>query len=76
MNELINYNENMFDYIKHIDKEGNEYWSARELQNILGYRQWRSINDLIEKAKIACKESKYSIDYHFVVQRKMIKIAK
>ena len=54
MNELKEYTEKLFEYIKHIDEEGNEYWLARELQNILGYRQWRSINDLINRAKIAC----------------------
>ena len=43
---------------------------------MLGYSQWRSINGLIERTKVACQESKYNIDDHFVVQRKMIKLAK
>ena len=76
MNEIKEYTEKVFEDIKHIDDEGNEYWYARELQNVLGYRQWRSINDLIERAKIACKESRYNIDDHFAVQRKMINLAK
>ena len=66
----------MFEDIKHIDEVGNEYWHARELQRVLGYSQWRSINDLIVRAKVACKESKYNVDDHFVVQRKMIKLGK
>ena len=66
----------LFEDIKHIDEFGNEYWLARELQDILGYNQWRSINDLIERAKDACQESRYNIDDHFAVQRKMIKLAK
>ena len=76
MNDIKEYTEKVFEDIKHIDEQGNEYWYARELQNVLGYRQWRSINDLIERAKIACQESKYNIDDHFAVQRKMIKLAK
>ena len=76
MNEIKEYTDKMFEDIKHIDEEGNEYWLARELQNILEYHQWRSINDLIERAKVACQESKYNIDDHFAVQRKMIKLAK
>ena len=76
MNELKEYTKNLFEDIKHIDKKGNEYWLARELQQILGYHQWRSINDLIERAKVACQESKYNIDDHFAEQRKMIKLAK
>lgn len=43
---------------------------------MLGYCQWRSIYGLIERAKIACQESRYNMDDHFAVQRKMIKLAK
>ena len=76
MNELENINETIFENIKHVDNEGNEYWYARELQYILGYNQWRSINDLIKRAKVACKESENNVDYHFAVYRKMINITK
>ena len=76
MNELEKINETIFESIKHVDDEGNEYWYARELQYILGYNQWRSINDLIKRAKVACKESDNNADYHFAVDRKMINIAK
>ena len=74
MNEIKEYTEKVFEDIKHIDEFGNEYWLTRELQNILGYNQWRSINDLIERAKVACGESKYNVDDHFAVQRKMVDI--
>ena len=67
MNNL-KINNSTFEEIKHIDEVGEEYWLARELQNILGYNQWRSINDLIERAKVACKESNNNVDYHFAVQ--------
>lgn len=32
MNEIKEYNETIFESIKHIDEYGNEYWLARELQ--------------------------------------------
>ena len=76
MNEIKEYNEKVFEDIKHMDENGNEYWLARELQNVLGYHQWRSINDLIERAKTACQESKYNMDDHFAVKHKKIKLAK
>ena len=76
MNEIKEYTAKVFEDIKHIDENGHEYWFARELQNILGYNQWRSINDLIERAKIACKESNNNIDDHFALYRKKIKLAK
>ena len=56
MNEL-GVNKNLFESIKHIDEMGNEYWLARELQNVLGYHQWRSINELIESQ--SCMPRKY-----------------
>ena len=62
MNEIKEYTTKLFEDIKHIDE--------------LGYNQWRSINDLIERDKVACKESKYNVDDHFAVQRKMMKLAK
>ena len=76
MNDIKEYTEKVFEDIKHIDEFGNEFWLGRELQKVLGYHQWRSINDLIERAKGACKESKHNIADHFAVQRKMIKLAK
>ena len=74
MNEIKEYTEKVFEDIKHIDENGCEYWLARELQSILGYNQWRSINDLIVRAISACKESKYNIDDHFALYRKMVDI--
>ena len=56
MNKLKEYTEKMFEDIKHIDDQGNEYWLARELQSILGYHQWRSINDLIKKLRLLVRK--------------------
>ena len=41
MKELEECNERMFEDIKHIDDNGNEYWTARELQKVLEYKEWR-----------------------------------
>lgn len=41
MNSIEVYNEKTFENIKHIDDRGNEYWEARELQQILGYKERR-----------------------------------
>ena len=37
MNEIKEYTKKVFEDIKYIDENGNEYWYARELQNILEY---------------------------------------
>ena len=70
------YNTKMFEDIKHIDEQGNEYWEARELLHILGYVDWRKFNSTIQKAKTACSKSKIEEEYHFVGADKMITIAK
>lgn len=52
MNNIQNYQENIFETIKHIDEYGNEYWLARELMKVLKYKEWRNFERVIEKAKI------------------------
>ncbi len=71
--ELIKHNLS-FESIKHIDENNNEFWSARELMIVLGYKDWRYFNDVIEKAKIASSNSNLSPHDHFVVDNKMVRI--
>ncbi len=52
MNEIKEYTTKLFKDIKHIDDNGNEYWLARELMSVLGYRKWENFNKVIEKAII------------------------
>ena len=73
MNELEKINETIFESIKHVDYEGNEYWYARELQQILGYKEWRYFSAVIEKAQIACSQSNNNINYNFGVDTKIVK---
>ena len=72
-NKLENYKEKTFEDIKHIDDKGNEYWEARELQQILGYKEWRYFSSVIEKAQIACSQSNNSINSNFGVNTKIVK---
>ena len=74
MNELENYTNDTFEGIKHVDEDGTEFWYARELQKILGYKEWRKFNGVIEKAKKSCENSNENILNHFVGFDKMVKI--
>ena len=72
--EIATYNEQIFENIKHINDDGQEYWLARELQTVLDYTQWRRFSDTIERAKLACKNSGFVIDDHFADVGKMVDI--
>ena len=65
MNEIKEYNKTIFESIKHTDEYGNEYWLARELQQVLEYKKWQKFVNVIENAKLACEQSKFIIDEHF-----------
>ena len=53
-----------------------EFWYARELQEVLEYSQWRRFHEVISKAMKACESSGYEVDDHFANVGKMIKLAK
>ena len=74
MNELKEYTERLFEDIKHIDENGNEFWYARELQMTLGYKRWDKFCNVIEEATIACKQSDYVVLDHFSQVGKMVQI--
>ena len=74
MSNLIKYNENTFESIKHTNEYGEEYWLARELQQVLEYAQWRRFSDAIERAKLACENSGFVIEDHFADVGKMVDI--
>lgn len=60
-----NYSNQNFEDIRHIDENGVEYWYARELMSILQYAKWQNFKRIIDKAMIACKNSRISIKDYF-----------
>lgn len=64
----------LFESIKHIDKNGVEYWTSRGLWKILEYNEYRNFLPVIGKAKEACRNSGQNIDDHFVDINEMVSI--
>ncbi len=54
--------------------EGVECWSARELQIVFNYTEWRNFLKVIAKAKDACLNSGESVSDHFVDVNKLVVI--
>lgn len=73
-NELSKNTSSIFDQIKQIDSNGNEYWTARTLAKVLDYTDFRNFLSVIEKAKEACINSKQQIEDHFVEFNEMVSI--
>src|SRR3990172_3346446 len=62
-----------FEQLKQRNEHGAEYWSARDLQPLLGYSQWRRFENAVQKAKMSCQQSGNEPDYHFAGAGKPIK---
>ena len=72
-NDLVNKTEKDFESIKHVDADGTEFWYARELMIVLEYKQWRRFEQVIDRAKEACKNSNVSVYDHFADVGKIVK---
>ena len=74
MGEIKNYNQSIFENIKHINEYGQEFWYARELQIALEYEKWDNFKNVIDKAKEACANSENNTADHFADVGKMVHI--
>lgn len=59
-----------FDSIRHVDEDQEqgefEWWSAREAMPHLGYANWQNMQNVIRKAKSACRNAKQQVVSHFI----------
>src|SRR5450756_2828827 len=54
-----------FEELRRTNQHGAEYWSARDLQPLLGYGQWRRFEDAVKRAMTSCETSGNSAEHHF-----------
>lgn len=55
-----------FENIRHTDENGNEYWLARELASVVGYKDYRNFKGVVEKAIGLCRTNNANAADHFV----------
>jgi DNA-damage-inducible protein D len=65
-----------FEALKRLNEHDAEYWSARDLQILLGYSQWRRFEDAVKRAMTSCEQSGNKPRYHFAGAGKMIETGK
>lgn len=58
------------------EQDGVEYWLARELQELLGYTEWRNFLNAVNKAKESCETTGEAVSDHFVDVNKTIQMPK
>ncbi len=58
------------------EQDGIEHWFARELQELLGYADWRNFLNAVNKAKESCETTREAVSDHFVDVNKTIPMPK
>jgi len=72
--EISKQTLSVFEQIRQIDKNGNEFWAARQMAKALEYTDFRNFLSVIEKAKEACKNSGQPVENHLVDFNEMVSI--
>lgn len=75
-NKSNNPKQTVFEQIKKLDENKNEYWTARDISRVLEYSEYRHFKPVIEKAKEACENSSYVVTDNFEDMPDMIELGK
>ena len=63
-----------FETRRRTNEHGADFWSARDLQPLLGYSNWREFGNAIRRAITACERSGNAPEHHFGDAPKMVQI--
>ena len=71
---IVKLNKSFEEYA--YEQDSVDYWLARELQELLGYADWRNFLNAVDKAKESCQTTGEAVSDHFVDVTKMIALGK
>ena len=63
-----------FEALKRTNEHGAEFWSARDLQMLLGYAKWQKFDTAIDRAKASCEASGNVVENHFTDAGNMVTV--
>ena len=63
-----------FEQIKKTDADGKNYWSARELSNVMGYSTWQKFIRVLNDALQVAQSRRMNISEHFNQTVEMVKL--
>jgi DNA-damage-inducible protein D len=63
-----------FEGASHTTEDGLTFWSARDLQTLLGYERWENFSTAIQRAKDSCAAGGHKVDDHFRDLTKMVQV--
>lgn len=63
-----------FERVRKETADGKEYWSARELSNVMGYSTWQKFNRVLNKALLVAQNRAMNISEHFNQVVEMAKV--
>ena len=71
---IQNYDQSVFSQIRIIAEDGTEFWTARLLGKLIGYSEYRNFLPVLDKARLACKNSGHDPADHFEDVLEMVPI--
>lgn len=54
--------------------KGGEYWTARSIQDVIGYAKWENFKNVIDRAVESCRSGGIDVRDHFLGTRKMVTV--
>jgi hypothetical protein len=60
MHEITDKSKSPFDSIRQRDERGSEFWYARQLMSVIGYKEWRNFSFVIKKVERSIQNSEGS----------------
>jgi DNA-damage-inducible protein D len=74
MHEITDKSKSPFDSIRQRDERGSEFWYARQLMPVLGYKRWLRFVETIDRAKVSCFNCDIPVELNFADVGQMTQI--